>query len=66
MKWDNERKGERDQRIEKYWFITEMLIGEGPPARMYEIDDTSSALTLNLLVLQAKYARLMEFLPHWF
>jgi len=48
MKWITERKSGGDKRIEIYWFITEVLIGKSPLARMCEVDDVPSALILNL------------------
>ena len=50
--------------MEIYRLIIEMLISEDPPTRVCEVDDVSSALTLNFQVLLAKYARSMEFLSH--
>jgi len=44
----NYRKKKGDQRTEIYRLTTEMLICGNPPAKMYEVDDVSSTLILNL------------------
>ena len=46
----NYRKKKGDQRTEIYR-LTEMLICGSPPARMYEVDDVSSTLILNLSLI---------------
>jgi len=44
------------ERPENRDILTEMLI-DGLSARVCEVDDVSSALTLNFQILLAKYAR---------
>jgi len=62
MKWITERKSGGDKRIEIYWFITEVLIGKSPLARMCEVDDVSS----DFKSLSWPSMRLMEFFLHCF